>query len=194
MTDSGVILNELTHEYTRGDRHIPGVSHLLREAGAINADWFSDEAAQRGQAVHLAAQYIMQDDLDRDSVDPRITGYIAAIDKFMNQTGYSPIESEFIVEHKRFGYCGRCDGRGRMVVNGVLREVYLDWKTGAKLAWHRLQTAAYVGAHTQSDGIILHPRVCVYLKNTAKYALEIHENKNDFKEFLHLTNLNGNSD
>lgn len=189
MTDNGVILNETTHEYSRGGVHIPGVSYLMGNAGLINADWFTAEAAERGQAVHMAAQYIAQNDLDRASIDPRISGYVAAIDRFVSETGFEFLQTEFIVEHKRFKFCGRCDGKGFMNVAGARRVVYIDHKTGAKLAWHRLQAAAYVGADTQSDGLIFAPRVCVYLKNNGRYSLDIHLGKNDFKEFLTLTNL-----
>jgi len=189
MNDSGVILNEDTHEYTRGGAYVPGVSHLLKQAGVIHDGFFTQESADRGTAVHKAAQYIAQDDLDRDSIDPRIAGYVAAIDRFMRETGYVSERSEFIVEHKRFNYCGRCDDTGIMRINGAARVVYIDWKTGAKLPWHRLQTAAYVGADKQSDGLIFNPRVCVYLKSNGKYTMDIHLGKTDFTEFLHKTNL-----
>ena len=40
------------HECREGDRVIPGVTQILKSAGIINCFFYSEEARERGSAVH----------------------------------------------------------------------------------------------------------------------------------------------
>ena len=47
-------LDRETHTYTP---NLPSVTEILRSVGLIDATWYTEEARQRGTAVHLACEY-----------------------------------------------------------------------------------------------------------------------------------------
>ena len=55
--------DEAAHVYTVAGVERPSVTQILKDAGLIDTTWYTDEARQRGRAVHLAAQFLDEDDL-----------------------------------------------------------------------------------------------------------------------------------
>jgi hypothetical protein len=90
--------------------------------------------------VHLACQYYDEGDLDFDSLDPELEGYVSAYAAWRQESGLSG--SEWIE-------CPMTDPRG--LYRGTSDRIFTarprslwDIKTGAFQAWIALQTAAYV--------------------------------------------------
>lgn len=142
---------EQTHIYRINSAELPSVTGILRAAGLVDEQWFTDESRDRGSAVHLAIQYLDEDALDEESLDERVKPYVNAYRKFKTDTGFEPLpiidqvnDAEVIAEARRFqpkyGYAGTIDRIG-IFRNG--RKVILEIKTGAAHPTHRLQLAAY---------------------------------------------------
>jgi hypothetical protein len=66
-------------------------------------------AADRGTAVHLAAQLHDEGDLDEATVDPLILPYLSAWILFRQDTGFKPTLREALVYHDALMFCGRFD-------------------------------------------------------------------------------------
>ncbi len=107
------------------------VTEALKLAGLINTRYFTKEACDRGSAVHAAAHYLDEGDLDESTVDPRVRPYLEQYERWAReQVGLEVLACEEEVVHPTYGYAGRLDRRVRL--NG--REGVLDLKTSASLA------------------------------------------------------------
>ncbi|MBI5193251.1 MAG: hypothetical protein HZA08_07410 [Nitrospirae bacterium] len=130
-----------THTYWMDNRKLPGVTGILTDAGLINTDWFQEEHANRGTAVHTACLYWLQNDLDEESLDPQLAGYLEGFKEFMHKSGFSPEMS--LVEKPRYDalklFAGTPDLPGYM--NSL--PVIIDIKSGGVYPYHALQLAAY---------------------------------------------------
>ena len=85
MEDEIIFIDE-PHLYRKGGRDFRGVSDIINTA---YGDPFANilpkilkYAQNRGSMVHLAGLMLMEGDLDWKTVDPRIEGYVRAIEKF----------------------------------------------------------------------------------------------------------------
>lgn len=107
------------------------------------------KALQRGSDVHRMTRSIdetgsLEDALFDDAFDPadlsptNIT-FVAAYDKFLKMSGYTPTAWEVVVWHQQLDYAGRADGVGWLGRDRIL----LDRKTGSvdRSVW--LQLCAY---------------------------------------------------
>jgi hypothetical protein len=83
---------------------------------------------ERGRLVHLATEYLDRDELDGNSLDPQISGYVAAYVGFKLDTGFIPTHIEHKLFHPKFMYAGRLDRIGPL--NNCF--VIIDLKSGAK--------------------------------------------------------------
>jgi hypothetical protein len=118
---------------------LPHVTEILRDAGLISTEWFTEEARDRGTAVHAAARYLDEGDLDRESLDPSVAPRLAQYEKFIAEVKPEILAIEEPVEHGLMKYCGTLDRRLR--ING--REAILDIKGIAASDWHGAQLALY---------------------------------------------------
>jgi len=143
---SSAAYQEHGHQYQTDGRSIPSVTQCLALAGLTDVSRVPPHILQRaadvGTAVHLACAYLDADDLDLDSVDPKIVGYVLAYQKFRCDSGFVPE----LIEHRavgvslglQYGFCvdrmGYVDGQ----------RIVLDLKTSSKAypSW-RIQTVAY---------------------------------------------------
>ncbi len=134
------------HQYECDGHSIPSVTQALALAGLTDVSRIPphilERAADVGTAVHLACAYLDADDLDLDSVDPLLTGYVLAYQRFRSDSGFVPE----LIEHRavgqlaglQYGFCvdrmGYVDGQ----------RIILDLKTSSKpyASW-AIQTAAY---------------------------------------------------
>lgn len=154
-------LNRATHTYSP---NLPSVTQILKSAGMIDLQWFTEEARERGKAVHLACEYYDQEDLDLDSVDPRIQGYLKGYIKYriVEGTDYEKIEIPHI--DKSGLYAGTPD---RIIV--VRPRALTDIKTGQPEEWHGVQLAAYLN---MLDDPFSYSRFGLYLRNDGTYSLK----------------------
>ncbi len=132
-----------THTYRAEGRVIPSVTQVLEAAGisdfsGVPADILT-RAQSRGTAVHQAAWYDDQADLDESTLDPAIRGYLEAWRRFRadNHVAVKLIEERIYCP---MGYAGTFD---RLVDMPKFGEAMLDLKTGEETASWPIQLAAY---------------------------------------------------
>lgn len=121
-----------THTYTVDGIVRPSVTEIM----APLYDWSRvpldvlETARERGVAVHRALELLDRNELDENSVDPRIDGYIDAYLNFVASRGAIEwILIECPLYHRTLGYAGTPDRYG--YVDGML--TVLDFKTTATM-------------------------------------------------------------
>lgn len=129
-----------THEYWLGDRRLPSVTQVLKDAGLVDARWYTDEARLRGEYVHLACHMVDEDDLALESLDRTLQPYVEAYQRFLVVTKPRWDYIEHRVCDEGCGYAGTLDRAG-VLPDG--RKVLVDIKTGMPAPWAALQLAAY---------------------------------------------------
>lgn len=117
------------------------VTDVLVAAGLVSLDWVTDEARDKGSAVHLATELLDINDLHRPDLDPRIVGPLEQYERFKREVRPEILSIEEEVEHPALRYCGTLDRRVR--ING--REGVLDIKSWTVTAAVGLQLAGYSG-------------------------------------------------
>lgn len=150
------------------------VTEVLRLAGLVDERWFTEEARDRGTAVHTAARYFDEGDLDDGSVDPSIAAKLGAYRLFIAEMAPEILAVEESVTDHLLGYCGTLDRRLR--IND--REGVLDIKCGAESPWHCLQLMFY--AHTFNRPMV---RWNLLLSDD-KYKLIEHRDRRDWRVCL----------
>lgn len=152
---------------------LPHVTAVLKDAGLIDVTFVTEEARDRGSAVHAATHYLDEGDLDRSTLDERIVPAIEQYERFLAETNVEILAIEESVENAVYRYCGRLDRRVR--ING--REGVLDIKGVCKSPWHGAQLAAYAACFDRP--------LCrwnLYL-SAENYKLVVREDRNDWKVF-----------
>jgi hypothetical protein len=174
---------EETHTYLRGGRIIPSVTQVLQEVGLVDYSHVEPEVldakARLGTAVHKAAHYFDEDDLNRESVVSEIVPYLTAWMRFREEARFTPRKCETrgiaTIDGMEYGYTFDRDG--------FLGEkpVLLDIKCTAavEISWGP-QTAAYEHALRQQDGIV-RQRAAVHLKPNGTYSLCLFKEARDYQ-------------
>ena len=148
------------------------VTKALRLAGLIDTSHSSQEAMDRGTAIHAACEYWDQDDLEMSGLDDKIRPYLDAWIKFRKDSGCEILGVEVQIDSDTHRYSGRID---RHVKIGD-KEGVLDIKSGVPAPWHALQTAAYCEGLTA--------RWTVYLSREGTYRIVEHTDRHDWPKFL----------
>lgn len=166
------------HIYEHEGVVVPSVTQVLALAGIDDVSGiplhYLQRAAGIGTAVHQACEFLDQEDLDLESLDSSIVGYVLGYQRFKQEHDFFPltIEQKGVGQSSGiyFGYC--LDRMG--IIDG--KPVLLDIKTSSKLAakW-AIQTAAYAEA-TNLDG----RRLVVHVTKDGKYKLIEHDDSGDF--------------
>lgn len=162
---------------------LPHVTAILRDAGLVDTTWMTEEHRDRGTAVHLAARFVDEGDLDRESLDPTVAPRLAQYERFLLEVRPQILAIEMPVVHELYRYQGTLDRIVR--ING--REGVLDIKGTTASDWHGVQLAAYAEAVTPARPLA---RWNLYLKDDA-YRLVPRTNRHDwgaFKAALSLVN------
>ena len=147
-------LDRETHTYTP---NLPSVTEILKSVGLIETTFYTEEARRRGSAVHSACEYWDQGDLDEDSVDPAIAGYLQSYIKFRQVSGFQDPEW---IEMPLMSKCGSYAGTPDRVLISRPR-ILLDIKTGPHQYWHKWQGALYLN---MLDDPYSFSRFGIYLK------------------------------
>lgn len=156
----GLTFDADTHTYRLHGHALPGVTWLLRRY-YLSRDWRDVEVgvleAKRllGSAVHAACHYADEGDLQPDTVDPRIAGYVDSWRLFRERTGFRPLLLETPLGHDLQRYAGTVD---RFGVLGDGEPAIVDIKTGdPQDAAAGPQTAAYEAlVRTNLTAIVTH--------------------------------------
>lgn len=126
--------NPEKHIYTSIRGRLPGATDVIKSHGLINVDWMTEEARWRGQCVHRGVELFNRGELDLDTVDEGIRGYIRSYESFVKVTGYQVLGCEIPCFTDSFGTIPDTWG----MLNGVLSIVEL--KSGPIPKWAAIQT------------------------------------------------------
>lgn len=143
-------------DYCHNGVRLHSVTEVIEGAG-LGADYSMvppdvlERKRQIGEAVHAAAHYADQHDLDESSLDPAIVGYVRGYQRFLVETGFEVVGVEERLRHPELGYAGTPDRWGFLQHTRVV----VDLKSLATLSIPpiALQNAAYarlIEAHDPS--------------------------------------------
>ena len=155
------------HLYTINGRPVPSVTQIIRgifgEFNNPNAEWYM----QRGSAVHLAIHLEINNKLDWNTVDPRITGYINAFHKFLKETGYKTHISECQMFSKQLQFAGTAD----VVLKDEKDKLILaDFKSSIDPVVD-LQLGGYSLLWTQNYSNVIKKMCAIELNESGQYKL-----------------------
>lgn len=151
------------HEYRDGEVIIPSVTQVLKRAGLIDDQWYSEEARERGSAVHeLCERFtkgIRADEIGRPLASLE---YVNAFAAWMKKSRAYAIETESLIDRTLNGY--RYAGKFDLLAEIGGRKILVDYKTGPKAPWHPTQIAAYALGSNPDGAMVL------YLKKDGKFV------------------------
>jgi hypothetical protein len=184
MSAATLTFEEKGHKYAADGVSIPSVSQVLELSGISDVSGVPEHllrrAAERGTAVHLACEYLDEDDLDLESLTPEVMPYVVAYQKFREDYHFKAelIEHQMIGESEGLRYGMRFDRVGTF--NGEER-ILLDIKTAsrAQSSW-TIQTAAYVLGFSAVDTHQAPGRAVVHLAKDGSYRVLLHTLDSDF--------------
>jgi hypothetical protein len=181
--------DDATHTYLFGERRerVPSVTQIMAGVGLVDYSHIPPAvlaaAAERGTRAHTACEFLLQDDLDWDTLPDDIWGYVKGCEKFLRDTGFKPdpgmIEHQGIHTHNGMHYGYRWDAAGVMNNGNVL----LDFKCTASVQPHwGIQTAPYEMAARAIDGKVRR-RFVLHLHKAGTYQLIESKDLNDYRIF-----------
>ena len=166
--------DEKTHRYFRGDQERVGLTTLLRSYFGTSK-YYTQRGRELGSALHLACQFLAEDTLDWDTLEPEIVEQAKAYRRFIQETGFFPQILEAPYHSMEIDVATKPDQVGLMM--GRLSVVEI--KRGAVLKQYELQTAGQKIILKDND-VDVQDRYGLYLKKNGKYSLEKHPN--DFQD------------
>ena len=184
--DYDITYDDATHLYRINGEVVPSVTAVIRAAG-LGPDYstidFStlNHAADRGTKVHLATELIDEDELNRDSLDPELAGYVAAYDQLLAD-GFKRLRSEQIVADPVRRYAGRMDGNGTWLFGDIIVDIKCTTLTHPSTG---IQLAAYQAAANMPK----HKRYAIHLYSDGKYRLIKYDSRDDLKMFYSALQL-----
>jgi hypothetical protein len=182
IESADIQLNE-HHEYTVNGIPRPSVTSVLKVAGLINDDWYTEASRRRGSAVHAACHYLDEDDLPESWLETSPhAGYVRAWQKFKSETHFTPSLIEHRIFHSKLGYCGTLDRTGAFQPPPFEPNVLLDIKTGASARWHRIQLAAYAACFSNPGSF---RRMTIYVREDGTYSI-VEYHPRDYQEALNV--------
>lgn len=171
----------ITHTFRINGVPVPSVTQALKGVGIIDDRWYTEEARERGIAVHSACQYLDEECLDWETVSPEILPYVEAYQKFKDESGFVPAMIEEPVFNQVYFYGGILDRTG--LLNG--KPILLDLKSGDPEPWADLQTAGYLGCL-----VLPHHRYTLRLFPEGRYKLsDERKDPNDLRLFLNTVGI-----
>jgi hypothetical protein len=179
--------DEATHTYLFGERRerVLSVTQVMNGVGIVDYSYIPPAvlaaAADRGTRAHKACEYLIQDDLDWNSLTEDIAGYVHGCNKFLRETGFKAdpamIERQGIHTLNGMHYGYRLDACGVMNNWNVL----LDFKCTASVQPHwGIQTAAYELPAREVDGKV-RKRFVLHLNKRGGYQLIESKNLEDYR-------------
>ena len=179
------------HRYWLDGDAVPGVTRVLSSVRLIDYTGVRPEvlarAAAIGRAVHQAAWYADDDDLDRDTLDPVVRPYLDAWARFRLETGFEPKEKERRVYSHAHHFAGTFDRLGvcrRGATGSEPPLVLLDLKTTSTLQpGVGPQLAAYAQAVRESGLGDVGQRLAVHLRRDGTYRAQTYRDPNDWQVF-----------
>jgi len=190
---SGVFtFDEAAHEYRLDGRKLPSVTSIIRpiapDFSAIPPHVLERKRAI-GTAAHLACELDDLGELDEESLDPILVGYLQAWRGFKDATGAIVIANECRLYHPRLNYAGTLDRL--LSIGGNLWLV--DLKTSADpVPSYGVQLAAYAELLKSSDAQLVPQeprRASLHLRDDGTHKLHEFKNPNDWPAFVACLSL-----
>lgn len=130
-------------------------------------------ACDRGNAVDLALTYHYEGDLDQQSVDPKIAGYLEGAFMFDRECPGKVVAVHPRVVDEGLGIAGTID-----IVRFIRgQRAIVDWKTGVD---NPLQTWMYMVLwNLRNPRTLAYQRYGLRLKKNGKYVLQEHNDPDD---------------
>jgi len=107
---SEVKLIEDTHTYLVDETPCPSTVTKELEKAGLSIYWNNDNwYMERGKAIHRATHLIDTGELDWESADERIMGFLEAYQRFKKESGIDFAYREKSLYHPQYQYCGTPD-------------------------------------------------------------------------------------
>jgi hypothetical protein len=187
-----IVFTAEPHAYHWRGKAYPSVTQVLTTTlGDDFADVPQDrlEFCQgRGNAVHAAGAFLMAGDLDWDTVDPRIEGYVRAVERFHQECPGKIVCMEKRMVSPGLGLAGTPD-----LVKFIRgRRSLIDYKTSQQMKPRmRLQTAGYQRLwETIYPNQPIYERYGLRLQPDGFYKLVPHEDPDDALAFEKIMRAN----
>jgi hypothetical protein len=164
-----------THTYTLNGERLPSITQILKGEGFIDTAFFTEYGRDRGSIVHRITHWHDTGELDPESVDPALEGYLSAWRKFRAESGFKPYIIEQPMASEVYRFAGTPDRIGVMDGDDAIPEI----KTGEVQPWTGLQTAAQEILYGKRA-----KRYAVRLTEDGKYKLIPFTDRNDRGVFL----------
>lgn len=172
--------DEAAHRYEFNGVEVPSVTQILK---VIDGDILAgippdvlERKRQIGTATHRAIELMHNNELDWETVDEAVLGYLNAWAAFIADTDFKVGLFEHRVYHETLGYAGTLDLFG--VLSG--KPTLIDIKTSAAIYPSvGPQTAGYLHALAVDAD-----RYAVQLKPDGSYKLHPCKNRRDLNVFL----------
>ena len=171
-----------THRYTLNGVALPGITQILKLTGFVDGSWFTDEARDRGKAVHSACWFLAEGDLDWSTVGPDILPRVKAFEQFLNDYTPKLIMAERPLYSAMFGFAGTEDFF--FEIPGLGGECIIEVKTGRAGLAAKLQTAAQRILIEENQGIKKANRFGFELSKEGRYKFVPHTDGTDKVMFL----------
>lgn len=180
-----LVFDEQKHEYIFNGVPVPNVTSILESAGLSDFSGIPQRvlelASLRGKYVHKATELYDLGELDEDSLDPIVAGYLNGWKKFITDFQPEIIDIERRLYCQKYHYAGTLDRLATINKKCIM----LDIKSGAHSHAHAPQLAAYDHAHP----LDIDERWTVYLSEDGQYKINKYSGKEDFIVFLSALNI-----
>lgn len=177
------------HAYTVDGRPVPSVTQCLDwlvDWSAVSPELLAYKSAL-GTAVHEMVHLACRDELDEGDLDPVLRPYLDQWRRFVEESGYTILQSELRVYHPS-GYAGTLDLVLGRVARTRLKRYVCDVKTAKAIpATVGPQTAAYGEAYKAGGGSYDGRKVLRLWPDD--YKLDDLNNPADWSIFLSAKNL-----
>jgi hypothetical protein len=146
--DYYIEMDEASHVYFVDGEPKLSVTQILKAAGFIDTQFFTEFGRWRGSETHKATHYYDEGDLDERTIDQKIKPFLRGYKNFRAETKFTPTLIEVPLYSDRFDFCGRPDRRGFFAGDGSDDEAneIIDLKCypgGQPPWWTRFQLAGY---------------------------------------------------
>jgi hypothetical protein len=168
-----------THTYTVGGVVVPGIHTVLRAGGVEQGGaWFTQEARERGKAVHEASLLwdLGSPVVLREEWQPFLDAYI----QFRREVPCRWRILEVPKLHRRLRYASIIDRAG--TVSG--RPAVVELKTGGPASFHGPQLAGADILLSPQIRIGVRRRLAVYLRADGTYQLKEYADSADYFRFM----------
>lgn len=164
------LANKLTldqdHVYRLNKRVLPSVTQILQDVFGQRPYW-SEWHRNKGSAVHLAINLLVNNKLDWQTVDDRIKGKIRAFQKLLRDTGWIVEESELSLYSRIYQFAGTLD----LIFRDNNKRILADIKS-SKEPLVELQLAGYNVLWESNRRTKLHKECAIYLNDNGTYKLD----------------------